>query len=102
MLNLVGPKISKPLKDIEIVEGKPLELVCEASATPMPTAQWFRGDAPITADDSRVKITSSGSQFSLQIEQTVEETDNAVYRVQFTNEFGSSESKCNVTVLSKY
>jgi hypothetical protein len=97
----VGPKILKPLKDVEVVEGKPLELICEASATPMPSAEWFRDDLSISHEDPRLKITSNGSQFSLLIEQTVEETDNALYRVKFANDFGSSESKANVTVLSK-
>jgi hypothetical protein len=32
----------KPLKDIEVIQGNNLELICEASGTPAPIAQWLR------------------------------------------------------------
>jgi hypothetical protein len=37
----VGPSVTKGLKDAEALEGIPIELVCEASATPKPEVAWY-------------------------------------------------------------
>ena len=95
----MGPSIIKPLKDLETVVGKPFELTCEVSGTPKPTAQWFKGDHSISPDDQRIKISSVENTHSLKIEKANEETDNTLYRVQFKNDIGTSESKSNVTIL---
>lgn len=88
------------LKDVEIVEGKPLELVAEASGTPKPVAEWFKGDKPL-AESDRVKISSVENAHKLVIENSSEELDSGVYLVRFKNDFGTSETKSNVTILSK-
>ncbi len=75
-------------------------MVCEVSGTPSPTAQWFKGETTLIEND-RIKILSANNKHTLRIENIKEETDNGLYRVQFKNDFGTSESKNNVTVLSK-
>jgi hemicentin len=95
----VGPRIVKVLKDIEIIEDNPLELTCEASGTPMPQATWFKGDQQLQNDDEKFKIESSNNVHTLKIDKSVAKVDAGLYRVEFKNEFGSSETKSNVTIL---
>ena len=38
---IAGPAITKQLKDVEIMEGEPRELFCEATGTPEPSVQWY-------------------------------------------------------------
>lgn len=96
----MGPSILKPLKDVEVVKGKPLELTCEVNGTPRPTAVWYKGEEPINAGDERIKTSSTENVHSLRIESADEKIDNCLFKVKFTNEFGSSETKSNVSVLS--
>ena len=92
----------KSLKDIEVIQGKPLELVCEVSGTPKPSATWFKGETEIKPDNELIQTQSVDNSHKLKIESSLESRDAGLYRVVFKNEFGSSESKSNVTVLSNY
>ena len=96
-----GPKVLKQLKDLEIEENKTLELVCEVSGSPSPSVSWFKGDNMLKSDD-RIQIIAENNKHRLRIENVKEESDNGVYIIQFTNEFGVVDSKAQVTVLSKY
>ncbi len=98
---LAGPSILKGLKDVEIVENKPLELTCEVSGTPRPACHWFKDDQPI-AENEHVKLTSKDNFFTLTIENSNEKNDKGVYRAEFVNDFGKSESKSNVSIISMF
>jgi hypothetical protein len=37
---LVPPKIIKPLKDAEVIEGESLNLTCEVYGIPTPNSKW--------------------------------------------------------------
>lgn len=84
------------------MQGKPLELNCEVSGTPKPTATWFKNDKEISSNDEFIKISSNENVHSLKIMSSLAERDGGLYRVAFNNEFGTSETKSNVTVLSNY
>ena len=75
-------------------------LTCEVSGTPKPSATWFRGETEIKPDDELMKTQSTENSFSLTIDSSLESRDSGLYRVVFKNEFGSSETKSNVTFLS--
>lgn len=94
----VGPSIVKNLKNLEVAEGTTLELNCEVSGTPRPTAQWFKENSPIEAND-RIQIINKENKHILKIDNCLENVDSGNYSVQFKNDFGTSEAKSTVTIL---
>ncbi len=96
---LVGPSILKTLKDVETVEGKPLELICDVSGTPKPEFTWFKGEQAIN-NDEHYTLSVNNDSYSMLIKNS-KEADTGLYRAVFTNEFGTSETKANANVLSK-
>lgn len=93
-----GPCILKPLKDIEIIEHQPLELISEVTSVCKLTATWFKSDVEISQSD-RIEIAAKGNNQILKIVDSVEELDSGVYRLKLENEFGVSETKSNVNIL---
>ena len=94
----MGPSIVKNLKNLEIAEGSTIELSCDVSGTPKPTAQWFKENIPIEINE-RIQIINQENKHCLKIDNCLENVDSGNYSVQFKNEFGTSDTKATVTIL---
>lgn len=94
----MGPSIVKNLKNLEITEGSIIELSCDVSGTPRPTAQWFKEDSPIQTNE-KIQIINQENKHILKIDNCLENVDSGNYSVQFKNDFGTSETKATVTIL---
>ena len=78
MISMCVSAILKSMKDVEIVEGAVLELVCDVSGTPKPEFTWHKENAKIEAGD-KYAFNVKGDSYSLVINVS-EEKDTGLYR----------------------
>ncbi|ESN94679.1 hypothetical protein HELRODRAFT_95831 [Helobdella robusta] len=82
------PVIIKELPILEVFEGKKAVMECVVEASPEPVITWFKNGKEITSGE-HVKITFTNNVCTLIIEH-VELDDEAEYKCEARNEFGSS------------
>jgi hypothetical protein len=91
----------KPLKDLEARETVDFELLAQTSdCYPTTTAQWTKNGVNLTESTEHVTLSSEGNKHKLVVSNPVE-ADQGTYLVTVSNELGSVETSCNVTVLCK-
>lgn len=61
----------------------------------------YKDNQPLVSND-RIEIGEKDNVFSMRIPKCVEKADSGVYRIEFKNEFGTSETKSNVTINSEF
>ena len=95
------PKITKLLKDENIIQGQDLTFTIEATGSPTPTVQWFVNDKPISPADQRYQIITpkEGNTYELKIKQT-QPADQGVYRVVLSNSEGEITSQATLNVYT--
>lgn len=59
----------------------------------------IKDDQPIT-ESERVEISVKDNLYSLKIPNCIEKIDSGLYMLELKNDFGKSETKSNVTILS--
>jgi hypothetical protein len=96
---LTQPKLTKPLKDENIIQGQDVTLSIESIGNPLPKPQWFFNDNPIAITDQHYQINSpkEGKVYELKIQQT-KATDQGVYKVVLINSEGEITSQGNLNV----
>ena len=94
-----APVIKMGLKSQEVKEGKRAKLDCTVTAHPPPEVVWYHNNQPVQeAQDFQIVV--EGEHFSLIIRETYVE-DSGEYKITITNEFGSVESVCTLTISRK-
>ncbi|XP_071524649.1 peroxidasin homolog isoform X1 [Panulirus ornatus] len=80
--------------DVNVTEGSPVEIECQASGIPKPHIVWTRNDEPII-EGPRIQISSRGA-FSIS---SAERNDSAIYRCTAANHRGRISASATLTVL---
>ena len=87
-------------------EGKAVVFSCEIEATPKPTTQWFREDAPLEESD-RLKFSIDpvpGKDNAYTLTMTVDKAsgaDSGSYKVEVTNDHGKMAASANLNLQGK-
>jgi hypothetical protein len=86
------------LKDIEVVEGSPLELTTSISSCyPVPDAQWLK-EENILEPSETIKFEVVDSDYKLLLPVSTE-MDSGNYTFKTSNELGAAETSCTAKVL---
>lgn len=101
---LRGPKIKKPLSDLEIIRGQKVVWSITLIADPVPEVEWTNNGKTVNADftvDS-VEITNGLKEciYTMTI-PTSELSDTGIYRVKASNKFDSAECSAHLDVVMK-
>lgn len=93
-----APKVIKKLEK-EYVHGEREDIIMSVrvDSYPLPKVRWFKEGRLLTDKDARVKITTDGNAFILQISGAVR-ADAGSYSVEFENEHGSIKDETTVHV----
>ena len=56
--SLVPPTVDNPgeVEDVEVIETQTVYMSCPASGIPLPQITWFRNEAPIKANTTKVCV----------------------------------------------
>ena len=91
------PLFEKPLKDIELIVGKPIKFEATVTGLPHPETVWKK-DGVVVESTDRIKIEARGNSKMLSIKQATTE-DVGLYSLEATNEVGEASSSANLNVL---
>jgi len=94
----VLPTFSKPLKDVTLVNGKPLKLEVIVNGIPKPTVQWFK-DEQLLVEPAYVQ-ESKDKTHSVSIAETLE-IHAGTYKAVAVNDAGKAETIANVDIQTK-
>ena len=96
---LAAPLITSQLpKGEEVVSGTDATLRVVVRGSPRPTAQWYRNDTPVGAEN--VVYDEEKSEYQLLLKDASVANHEGCYRVVVKNELGETESTpCVITVL---
>ncbi|XP_025192239.1 obscurin isoform X4 [Melanaphis sacchari] len=101
---LRGPKIRKPLSDIEVTKGQKVEWSITLIADPIPEVEWTcdgkKVNADFTVDSSEIANGLKECTFTMTI-PTSELSDTGLYRVKATNKFDSAECSARLDIVMK-
>lgn len=101
---LRGPKIKKPLSDIEVVKGQKVVWSITLIADPIPEVEWTCDGKPVnadfTTDSSEIANGLKECTFTMTIPSS-ELSDTGVYRVKATNKFESAECSARLDIVMK-
>ena len=95
--NTAEPVITKPLQDVEIIEGDHAKLCVCIEGLPKPESSWYKDDMRIIEDDS-LSIEVEGNYQTLSIPDVVEE-DCGIYSVVAKNLVGEAKSFSHLSVV---
>lgn len=96
-----GPKLTTKLKDTVAHEGvSDVELSIHVNAYPKPSVKWFFEDMEITEKKNEFIKTEEGSEYKLIIKEATLGVEGK-YNVKVTNEHGTTEDTCKLTVNCK-
>ncbi|XP_055331451.1 twitchin-like isoform X3 [Paramacrobiotus metropolitanus] len=87
------------LRDITVREGEPFRIAIPFKGSPVPTQSWTVGGKPLLGDD-RVIIEMTDGKIALLHNKSAKRSDSGNYRVTLTNDRGSDNAACTVTVVS--
>jgi hypothetical protein len=82
--------------------GAPIKLEVPFEAAPMPSIVWTRDDAQVPKDTAHVNLISQEGVLTHLAEVHIpisERTDSGTYKIVLTNEYGTCQAECKVTVL---
>ncbi|XP_034177401.2 obscurin isoform X2 [Osmia lignaria lignaria] len=88
--------IKSTLTDNSIYETQSVVFEIHATSLPRADGKWFKNAKPIRSGD-RVRITSSGEKFTLELKKATLE-DEGVYSCVFTNKLGEATAEGYLTV----
>ncbi|EYB87861.1 hypothetical protein Y032_0256g374 [Ancylostoma ceylanicum] len=91
------PRFVNTLKDQECKEGEVISFECEVEGWPEPELVWLVDDQPLRPSHD-FKIEYDGMNAKLEI-RDAQPDDTGVYCVKIQNEFGTAESKAELTVI---
>ena len=94
----VIPSFVKSLKDVTIVNGKPLKLEAVAQGMPKPTITWYKDEKLIV--DIDISIESKDKSHSLSIGES-SSNHTGTYKVVAENPAGKVESVSRVEIQTK-
>jgi len=101
---LRGPKIKKPLSDLEVKKGQKVIWSITLIADPIPDVEWTCDgklvNADFTTDSTEIANGLKECTFTMTI-PTSELSDTGVYRVKATNKFDSAECSAHLDVVMK-
>ncbi|XP_022174782.1 obscurin-like isoform X6 [Myzus persicae] len=101
---LRGPKIRKPLTDLEVKKGQKVVWSIMLIADPIPDVEWTcdgkNVNADFTIDSSEIANGLKECTFTMTI-PTSELSDTGVYRVKATNKFDSAECSARLDIVMK-
>ncbi|KAE9543197.1 hypothetical protein AGLY_003108 [Aphis glycines] len=101
---LRGPKIRKPLSDIEVIKGQKVEWSITLIADPIPEVEWTCDGKNVNADftvvSSEIANGLKECTFTMTI-PTSELSDTGLYRVKATNKFDSAECSAHLDIVMK-
>ncbi|KAG7177543.1 Peroxidasin-like 6, partial [Homarus americanus] len=80
--------------DVNVTEGSPVEIECQASGIPKPDITWTKNDEPIV-EGPRIQISSRGA-FSVS---SAIRNDSALYRCTAANHLGRIAATATLRVL---
>lgn len=95
-LAIEKPKITKPLKDIEITKSGELRLEIHAISETAPTFEWTKDGDELT-ESIEINVSNDGVTCTLTI-NPVDLKDRGLYSCKVSNENGSVESSARVEV----
>lgn len=99
---LRGPKIKKPLTDLEVKKGQKVVWSITLIADPIPDVEWTCDgklvNADFTTDSIEIANGLKECTFTMTI-PTSELCDTGVYRVKATNKFDSTECSAHLDVV---
>ena len=98
VFTIVLPTFSKPLKDVTLVNGKPLKLEVIVNGIPKPTVQWFK-DEQLLVEPAYVQ-ESKDKTHSVSIAETLE-IHAGTYKAVAVNDAGKAETIANVDIQTK-
>nr|XP_012153983.1 PREDICTED: muscle M-line assembly protein unc-89-like isoform X1 [Megachile rotundata] len=88
--------ISSTLTDKTIYETQTVEFEIHATSLPRADGKWFKDAKPLRSGD-RIRITSAGETFKLELKKAIIE-DEGVYTCVFTNKLGEATAEGFLTV----
>lgn len=107
LLNLLGPepvpyppKVTAPLKDVEVTEGDPWELKCSIAAYPRPSLTWYKNDQPLVVKPP-LDMVHKGRTAKLLVPASLME-DKGKYTVRAVNPLGEVSMSGFINVKSKF
>ncbi|XP_060875327.1 obscurin isoform X5 [Metopolophium dirhodum] len=99
---LRGPKIRKPLTDLEVKRGQKVVWSITLIADPIPDVEWTcdgkNVNADFTIDSSEIANGLKECTFTMTIPSS-ELSDTGVYRVKATNKFDSAECSARLDIV---
>lgn len=101
---LRGPKIKKPLSDLEVIQGQKIVWSITLIADPVPEVEWTCNGKIVNADfnvDS-VEIANGLKEctYTMTI-PTSKLSDTGIYQVKATNKFDSAECSAHLDIVMK-
>lgn len=101
---LRGPKIKKPLSDLEITKGQKVIWSMTLVADPIPEVEWTCDgkvvNADFTTDTSEIANGLKECTFTMTIPSS-ELSDTGVYKVKAKNKFDSAECSARLDIVMK-
>lgn len=101
---LRGPKIKKPLSDIEVTKGQKVIWSMTLVADPIPDVEWTCDgkvvNADFTTESSEIANGLKECTFTMTI-PTSELSDTGIYRVKATNKFDFAECSARLDIVMK-
>ncbi len=101
--NVIGPKpvrlvpeITKPLEEVEVLQGQPIILECHVSGASDAQVRWFHDNTPVT-DDERTSSSFDGTVCILTIQVSTLD-DEGEYLCQIENDQGVVSTFAEVLV----
>ncbi|XP_055374379.1 obscurin isoform X3 [Condylostylus longicornis] len=96
------PKFIKPLKDLKVTIGEPIELEAQITGFPSPEIKWQKDDVPLRPTQAISFINKPHGIIGLSVESARPE-DAGVYKVLISNRAGdlSGTAKIEVTPRKK-
>ncbi|EHA98367.1 Hemicentin-1, partial [Heterocephalus glaber] len=89
---------SNETSEVAIMEGHPVQLLCEARGAPTPDIAWFKDGALLALASSEVVYTKGGRQLQLGQAQV---SDAGVYTCKASNPMGVTEKATRLAVYGE-
>lgn len=93
------PDFTKPLKDLQILDGETLTLSCSVTGDPEPQILWAKNGNAISSSEI-MDLKYKNGVATLTINEVFPE-DEGVYSCTATNSIGSTETKSKLTIKRK-
>ncbi|XP_050440778.1 obscurin isoform X40 [Adelges cooleyi] len=101
---LRGPKIKKPLNDLEIIKGQKVAWSFTLVADPVPDVLWTCNGKEVNADFSVSSVEIANGLKECTFTMTIpssELSDTGIYQVKATNKFDSAECSARLDIVMR-